>query len=227
MKSRSRSVLAPTAFAFWIAARPEREIGGGRRVMRIVEQAQRDAPIRDPAFGIGLERLLEYLFGFPVPERMLVAHAAVEPPLRRLVARGREMNGAEPLVGFFLSPRPSARMRCRPLRRRTWPLPTTGPISMSWPSSLVLATLQASARRPCGRQKTRAGGTRYNPSIGANAYFEEMCASVRRSSSTVPGRTSPARMSWCFTRRVLAGRQGARTIAPRLIAGGYCARLSD
>ena len=83
--------------------KPEREIGGGRRVMRVVEQAQRDAPIRDAAFGIGLERLLEDLLGFAVPERMLVAHGAVEAPLRGLVARGREMNGAEPLVGLFLA----------------------------------------------------------------------------------------------------------------------------
>ena len=34
---------------------------------------------------------------------MLVAHGAIEPPLRGLVARGREMNGAEPLVGVFLA----------------------------------------------------------------------------------------------------------------------------
>ena len=72
--------------------------------MWVVEQAQRDAPIRDSAFGIGLDRLLENLLQFAVPERMLVAHAAVEPPLRGLVARGREMNGAEPLVGLFLAP---------------------------------------------------------------------------------------------------------------------------
>ena len=71
--------------------------------MRIVEQAQRDAPIRDAAIGIGLERLLENLLGFAVPERMLVAHGPVEASLRGLVARGREMNGAEPLVGLFLA----------------------------------------------------------------------------------------------------------------------------
>jgi hypothetical protein len=64
----------------------QREIGRGRRVMRVVEQAQRDAPIRDPAFRIGLEDLLEYLFGLAVPERMLVSHAAIEPSLRGLVA---------------------------------------------------------------------------------------------------------------------------------------------
>ena len=56
MKSRSRCVLAPTALAFWIAASPSGRLGGGRRVVRIVEQAERDAPIGDAAFRIGLDR---------------------------------------------------------------------------------------------------------------------------------------------------------------------------
>src|SRR6476469_9774370 len=83
----------------------ERKIGGGRWVMWIVKQAQRDAPVRDAAFGIGLECLLEDLLGFAVPERMLVAHGAVEASLRGLVARGREMDVAEPRVGLVLAER--------------------------------------------------------------------------------------------------------------------------
>jgi hypothetical protein len=34
---------------------------------------------------------------------MLVSKSTVEPSLRRLVARGSEMNGAQSLVGFFLA----------------------------------------------------------------------------------------------------------------------------
>ena len=33
---------------------------------------------------------------------MLVAHAAIEPALRRLVARRLEVDGAEPLLGIVL-----------------------------------------------------------------------------------------------------------------------------
>ena len=68
-----------------------------------MSRLRRDAPVGDPAFRIGLEHILEYLLGLPIPERMLVAHAAIEPPLRRLVARRREMDGAESLVGLFLA----------------------------------------------------------------------------------------------------------------------------
>src|SRR5262249_5071265 len=64
----------------------EGKISRRRRIMRIVEHAQRNAPISDPAFWIGLEHFLENLLGFPIPERMLVSHATVKPPLRRLVA---------------------------------------------------------------------------------------------------------------------------------------------
>jgi hypothetical protein len=45
---------------------------------------------------------------------MLVAHAAIEPALRRLVARGLEMDGAEPLLGGLLG-RGGVR-ECRPHR---------------------------------------------------------------------------------------------------------------
>ena len=42
-----------------------------------------------------------------VPERVLVAHGAVEPPLRDLVAGGREMHRAEFLIGYRLAPVPA------------------------------------------------------------------------------------------------------------------------
>jgi hypothetical protein len=65
---------------------PERQIGRGDRVVRIVQQRQRNAPVRDGAVRIGLQRLLEYLLRRAVPERMLIAQRAVDPPLRDLVA---------------------------------------------------------------------------------------------------------------------------------------------
>jgi hypothetical protein len=75
-----------------------REIGRGDRPMRIVELRQRNAPIGHTAFGIGLRRLLEDLAPGAIPERMLIAHAAVEAALRDLVARRLEMHLAELLV---------------------------------------------------------------------------------------------------------------------------------
>jgi hypothetical protein len=64
----------------------ERQVGRWRRVMRIVEQPERNAPISDGAPRIGLERLLENFFGRLVPERVLVPHGAVKPSLPGLVA---------------------------------------------------------------------------------------------------------------------------------------------
>ena len=66
---------------------------------------------------VGLEHLLENFLRVTVPERVLIAHGAVEPSLRDLVARGREVDGAEPLVGFFLTEcrlreRKASRKRC-------------------------------------------------------------------------------------------------------------------
>ncbi len=79
-----------------------REIARGRRCVRIVEQTQSDPPVGDGAVGVGFEDLLEQFLQFPIPERMLVSHRAVKSPLRRLIARGREVDGAKSLVGFFL-----------------------------------------------------------------------------------------------------------------------------
>ena len=81
----------------------ERQIGRRRRSMRVVEQAQRDPPIGDRASRIGFEDILENLFGGLVPERVLVSHATIKPPLRRLVARGCEVNRAESLVIIVLA----------------------------------------------------------------------------------------------------------------------------
>ena len=94
--------LRTDCLAFLDRRQPERQVGDRRRRVRIVEQAERDAPIGDPAFRVGLQHLLEQLLRLAIPERMLVAHGAVEPPLRNLVARGVEMNRAKSLVGVFL-----------------------------------------------------------------------------------------------------------------------------
>src|SRR6202035_4420615 len=72
-----------------------REVRLRRLAVRIVPQAERDTPIRDGAIGVGMKRLLEDFLRLLVPERMLVAHGAIEAALRRLVARGREMHEAE------------------------------------------------------------------------------------------------------------------------------------
>jgi hypothetical protein len=71
--------------------------------MRIVEKAQRNAPVGDAALRVGLECLLENFLRLAIPERMLVTHGAVEAPLRDIVAGCLEMNSAESLVRFFLS----------------------------------------------------------------------------------------------------------------------------
>jgi hypothetical protein len=79
--------------------------------MRIEEQAQRDSPIGDPAFRIGLEDIVKNLLGRLIPERVLVSHGTIEASLRRLVARGGEMNGPELFLGIVLPSR-------RPYRRQ-------------------------------------------------------------------------------------------------------------
>jgi hypothetical protein len=90
------------AFALLKGGQPEHQVILGRGEMRIQQKAERNAPIRDGAVGIGLQRLLEYLFRRPVPERMLVAHAPVEAPLRQLIAGRREMDLAELLLRLVL-----------------------------------------------------------------------------------------------------------------------------
>ena len=74
------------------------EILRRRRDVWIPQQAQRDAPIGDAAFGIGLQHILEDLLRGAVPERMLVQHAAVEKLLRFRFARCLEMHLAELVV---------------------------------------------------------------------------------------------------------------------------------
>jgi len=68
MKSRSRCVFAPTALPFSIAARPSGRLPTGRRRVRIVEEAQRNAPIGDAAIRVGLEHLLEEFPRLAIPE---------------------------------------------------------------------------------------------------------------------------------------------------------------
>jgi hypothetical protein len=81
----------------------EREVVLRRRDVRVHQGAERDAPVGDGAAGIGLERLAEDLRRLAVPERVLVAHGAVEPPLRRVVARRIEVNRSESPVAVVLS----------------------------------------------------------------------------------------------------------------------------
>ena len=94
--------LCPDRLGFLNGREPLRQIGGGRDAERIEQQARCDAPVGDGAVGIGLERVLENLLRRAIPERVLVAHAAVEPALRGVVARGREVDGTEPLLGGVL-----------------------------------------------------------------------------------------------------------------------------
>ena len=103
MKSRSRCVFAPIALAFSIAARPSGRLPTGGRRVRIVEKAQRNAPIGDAAVRVGLEYLLEQFLRLTIPERMLVTHGAIKAPLRNLIAGRLEMNRAQSLISFFLS----------------------------------------------------------------------------------------------------------------------------
>ena len=63
--------------------------------MRIPQQAQRDPPIGDAAFGIGFQRILVGHLRGAVPERMLVQHRPVEMLLRLRLARCLEMDFAE------------------------------------------------------------------------------------------------------------------------------------
>jgi len=52
--------------------------------------------------GSAFQDLLENLLRVEIPVRVLIAHAAVEAPLRDLVARGPETHVAELLIGGVL-----------------------------------------------------------------------------------------------------------------------------
>jgi hypothetical protein len=54
------------------------------------------------AIRVGFGHLLEDLLGGAVPERMLIAHRAIEAPLRGLVAADGEMHVAELLLATAL-----------------------------------------------------------------------------------------------------------------------------
>jgi hypothetical protein len=64
----------------------------------LLQQAERDAPIGDAALGSAFGTLLEYLLRLAVPERMLVAHAAIEPRCAVSLHEIAKWNGAETLV---------------------------------------------------------------------------------------------------------------------------------
>ena len=94
--------LCADGFGLLNGREPFRQIGGGRDAERIEQQAHADAPVGDGAVRIGLEHVLEDILRRAVPERMLIAHAAIEPALRHLIARRLEMDGTEPLFGGVL-----------------------------------------------------------------------------------------------------------------------------
>ena len=79
-----------------------REVRLRDRVVRIVHQRERDAPMRHGAGRVGLQGLLEDLLRVEVPVRVLIAHGAVEAALRDLVARGLEVHVAELLIDVAL-----------------------------------------------------------------------------------------------------------------------------
>ncbi len=63
-----------------------REIFVWRGRVRVVEHRERNAPQRDGALRIGLQRVLEDGLRLAIPERMLVAHGAIKAPLCNLIA---------------------------------------------------------------------------------------------------------------------------------------------
>jgi hypothetical protein len=56
----------------------------------------------DRARRIGLQRLLENFLRLAIPERVLIAHRTIEPPLCDIVARCLKVNGTELLVAAVL-----------------------------------------------------------------------------------------------------------------------------
>ena len=50
--------------------------------MRIEQQAQRNVPMGDTAFGVGLQRILEDLLRCAIPKRVLIKHCLIEELLR-------------------------------------------------------------------------------------------------------------------------------------------------
>ena len=72
------------------------------RVVRIVHQRQRDAPMGHAACRVGLDGLFKDFLGVEVPVRVLIAHRTIEPALGHLVAGRLEMNVAKLLVYVVL-----------------------------------------------------------------------------------------------------------------------------
>ena len=87
--------LGADALSFGDRGRAFGKIFRRRRDVGIEQQAQRNAPIGNPAFGIGLQHVFENLLRCAVPERVLVQHGLVEEFLRLRRARRFEMHLAE------------------------------------------------------------------------------------------------------------------------------------
>ena len=105
--------LGAGGFRFLDGGKPERQVGSRDREVRIVQERECDAPMGDGAVRVGLQSLLEDLLRRAVPERVLIAHRAVDPPLRDLVARGLEADVAELLVDVALRDERLRRRECK------------------------------------------------------------------------------------------------------------------
>ena len=79
--------LGVRAFALCKSGSSLREVFSGWGDVRIVQQAQSNAPIGDGAFRIGLQGVLKGLLRSPVPERVLIQHRLIELLLRLRFAR--------------------------------------------------------------------------------------------------------------------------------------------
>ena len=88
------------------------EIFRGRWTCGFNSKLKRNAPIGDPALGIGLQHILEDFLRRAVPERVLVQHCPVEEFLRFRRARRLEMHLAELAVVHLCEGRLGERKQC-------------------------------------------------------------------------------------------------------------------
>jgi hypothetical protein len=98
-----RSSSAGSASCWWGPVRSCSPNENASSRWRHVMRSPRCTTRAKPALRIGLHHLLKYLLRLTIPERVLVAHSPIEPPLRRLVTRRREMDIAKALISFILA----------------------------------------------------------------------------------------------------------------------------
>ena len=85
-----------------MAARPGARFGAGIGPCGLLSSESATPQWAMRAVRVGLRDLLENLLGGAVPERMLIAHRAIEAPLRDLIAGDGEMDVAELLISLAL-----------------------------------------------------------------------------------------------------------------------------